>query len=225
MTYEHLDDVPSDYLVSLFKGAAGVIPGVGGLVAEIIGSTIPNQRIDRVADFVKELDKRLGELEYNLIKENELYRDLFEDAMQQASRTLSAERNRYLAQFVKNTLNLSLEHYAIQKKLLFTLQELTDLDIEFLVAVRDFGFFEACKPFKLATPTEEELSEPSRELLTVSLGMHVLTLERLDLVKLDRALEGGEYPDNNIDPNTGLPKITDCEVSKIGECLLNAIEI
>ncbi|MDH6025261.1 hypothetical protein [Vibrio splendidus] len=225
MTHEHLDDAPSDFLVSLAKGTVGIIPGVGGLVAEVIGSTIPNQRIDRISGFVKELDKRIDELEYKLIKDNQFYRDIFEDAIQQASRSLSSERNKYLAQFIKNTLNLPLEHYAIQKKLLFTLQELTDLDIEFLVAVRDFGFYEASKPFKLGTPTLEELNDPKRELLTVSLGMHVLTLERLDLVKLGRVPDDSEYLDSNIDANTGLAEITECRVSKIGEHLLKAIQI
>ena len=225
MSYESLKESPNDYLIALAKGSAGMIPVVGGLVSEVIGSTIPNQRIDRMADFLHEVGERISELEYKLIKDNKFYRDIFEDAMVQASRSLSNERNRYLAQFVKNTVDLPPENYSVQKKLLFTLQELTDFDIEFLVSVRDLGFYEARKTFQLPTPTLDELSNPNRQFLTVSLGMHILTLERLDLVKLKRAPDDKEYPDSNIDSDTGLVEITECEVSRIGSLLLDAIHI
>jgi hypothetical protein len=44
---------PTDYGVSAAKGLAGLIPGIGGIVAEIIGAVIPNQRVDRIARFLE----------------------------------------------------------------------------------------------------------------------------------------------------------------------------
>ncbi|MFT7052521.1 MAG: hypothetical protein ACJAU1_000065 [Psychromonas sp.] len=225
MSYDNLKVSEKDDLVSLLKGSAGIVPFAGGLLAEVISSVIPNQRIDRIADYLEELSKRLIEFEYQQIKENKLYRDLFEDTIIQASRSLSSERNQYLAQFVKNTLDLSQDHYAVQKKLLFILQELTDSDIQFLTEVRNHGFNKAAEPFTPKLLSHSELnSNPSRDFETVSLGMHILTLERLDLVKVKRAVEDEEYPDSNVDSYTGLVEITECETSKIGELLLNSIQ-
>ncbi|OED64320.1 hypothetical protein A165_11130 [Vibrio tasmaniensis ZS-17] len=225
MKYEDLKDSPNDYLLSLVKGGAGMIPVVGAIVSEMIGSTIPNQRLDRVAAFLTELGKRLDELEFNLIHENVYLRDLFEDAMLQASRALSEERNKYLAQFVKNTLYLPEDSHSVQKKLLYILQELTDKDIEFLVTLRDYGFYQARQPFNLPTPTQNELLNPNRDFMTTSLGLHIHSLERLDLVRLEYALEDEEFPESNIDAYTGLKEITECEITKIGTLLLSTIQV
>ena len=225
MKNEDLKESPNDYLISLVKGGAGMIPVVGALVSEMIGSTIPNQRLDRIANFLTELGKRLDELEFNLINENLYYRDLFEDAMVQASRSLSEERSKYLAQFVKNTLNLPEENHSVQKKLLYILQELTDKDIEFLVVLRDYGFYQASQPFNLPTQTKNELLDPNRDFMTSSLGLHIHSLERLDLVRLDYAPVDEEYPNSNIDAYTGLTEITDCNISGIGRLLLRAIQV
>jgi hypothetical protein len=171
MSYDNLKVSAKDELVSLLKGSAGIVPFAGGFLAEVISSVIPNQRIDRIADYLEELSKRLVEFEYRQIKENKLYRDLFEDTIIQASRSLSSERNQYLAQFVKNTLDISQDHYAVQKKLLFILQELTDCDIKFLVDVQNHGFYKASEPFTPKIRSHSELiSSPSRDFETVSLG-------------------------------------------------------
>ncbi|BBI51134.1 hypothetical protein HORIV_35550 [Vreelandella olivaria] len=50
-----LDDKLVDKLVSLGRGASGLIPMVGGPLAEIIGNVIPGQRADRIAKYLRAL--------------------------------------------------------------------------------------------------------------------------------------------------------------------------
>lgn len=42
-----------DYVTAGAKAFLSAIPFVGSLLAEITGSIIPKQRVDRIADFVK----------------------------------------------------------------------------------------------------------------------------------------------------------------------------
>jgi hypothetical protein len=44
-----------DYVASGAKAALGVVPFAGSLLAEVAGSIIPNQRVDRIADFAFKL--------------------------------------------------------------------------------------------------------------------------------------------------------------------------
>jgi hypothetical protein len=54
-----IDDNRIDHAVALTKGVLGAAPFVGGALVELIGSVVPNQRLDRITAFLKELDKRL----------------------------------------------------------------------------------------------------------------------------------------------------------------------
>lgn len=84
-----------DILTVLFKGAAGAIPIAGPLFSEIIGATVPNQRVDRIEELAKSLEKKLDKVSEEMlqqkIKEPETV-DLFEDALIQSTRALSQER-------------------------------------------------------------------------------------------------------------------------------------
>ena len=51
-------------LATIFgKGLVGAIPFVGPLAAEIVGSIIPNQRIDRIETFLKMLESKIHGLD------------------------------------------------------------------------------------------------------------------------------------------------------------------
>jgi hypothetical protein len=84
-----------DYATLVAKGAAGAIPYLGGMAAEIIGTLIPNQRIDRIVGFLEKLDVRVGRLESEPMKARLRQSgmiDLMEDSLYQAARALSNER-------------------------------------------------------------------------------------------------------------------------------------
>ena len=51
------ENTKKDYAVSIGKGILGAIPIVGPLMAETVGSIIPNQRIDRINDFLLKLEE------------------------------------------------------------------------------------------------------------------------------------------------------------------------
>jgi hypothetical protein len=53
-----------DILTTSFKGSAGMIPILGPYLAEIIGSLVPNQRIDRITTFLKLFYKKLKNKTY-----------------------------------------------------------------------------------------------------------------------------------------------------------------
>lgn len=51
-----------DYSVAAARGGLNLVPVVGPLFAEIIGTTIPNQRIDRISEFAIELERKIDDM-------------------------------------------------------------------------------------------------------------------------------------------------------------------
>jgi hypothetical protein len=64
MTENEINPNLKDYLISAAKAVASAIPipFIGTAVGEIIGTIIPNQRIDRIAIFIKPIKETLVEL-------------------------------------------------------------------------------------------------------------------------------------------------------------------
>jgi hypothetical protein len=69
------DDTPnslainrSDYVTSAARAALGVVPFAGSLLAEIAGTVIPGQRVDRIVHFAAELEKRIAGLERDSVR-------------------------------------------------------------------------------------------------------------------------------------------------------------
>ena len=93
-----MDDLKTnkaDYAVLIAKGTVGLIPHLGGMVAEIIGTLIPNQRVDRIIRFLEKLDVRVSHLESERVKSKLKHSqtiDLLEDGFLQAARAISDER-------------------------------------------------------------------------------------------------------------------------------------
>lgn len=135
----------SDYIAFLAKrlgnigallAGAGLVgpsvPLVASILGDLIAFRIPEQKVDRIARFLRIVAERLDKLETDLAKERmqtEEFADLLEDALPQASRALSEERREYLA----NVLSLSLtendlDHLA-KKKLLSLLGTVNDAEI------------------------------------------------------------------------------------------------
>ena len=122
-----------DIAVALTKGVVGAAPWVGPLVAELIDTIIPKQRIDRLESFVKKLDEKVRGIE----QQQQLKRkfttpesiELFEDACFQAVRALSEERKEYIASLMKNSLTDDQLQHIHYKQLLSILGELNDVEI------------------------------------------------------------------------------------------------
>ena len=99
-----------DLRVRLYKGIIGVFPVIGPLAAEVVDTLIPNQRLDRIEDFLQKLDEKINELELSSIESSfraPEFIDLFEDGMYQAARSLSDKKKEYIACILKNSLTIT----------------------------------------------------------------------------------------------------------------------
>lgn len=124
-----LDDKLVDKLVSLGKGASGLIPMVGGPLAEIIGNVIPGQRADRVAKYLRGLSIRIEHLETavqdSLLQDAEKV-DLIEEGGYQAARATSNERIQLIVKAVSRGLTLDDVDLVRRKRLLSLLGDLDE---------------------------------------------------------------------------------------------------
>jgi hypothetical protein len=133
-----LETSKKDVVVAISKGAISCLPVVGGLVAEVVDQIIPKQRIDRVVDYLGHLEEILLSFKNDLdrvkqhLNDNEGL-DLFEEGLSQASRSISGERRKRIANLMAKSLSQKELKYAESKKLLNLLRELTDPELIILV--------------------------------------------------------------------------------------------
>src|SRR5689334_8811508 len=107
-TSESLELNHSDYVASAAKSALGAVPFAGSLLAEIAGTLIPNQRIERIVRFAADLQKRIADLEQDRVRAHltdENFTDLVEEALRQAARSTSDERRQHIASVVATSLS------------------------------------------------------------------------------------------------------------------------
>ena len=135
---KNLETSRKDLMAALARGVASAVPFAGGLIAEVIDQVIPKQRIDRLVDYLKLLDDTLRRLNADLqMVKDRLYEneglDLFEEGLLQASRSISEERRRRLANLLAKSLSQEELKYAESKKLLNLLRELTDPEVLILL--------------------------------------------------------------------------------------------
>ncbi len=129
-----------DHIASLVKGSVGAVPLVGSLLAELLGTVIPNQRVDRLARFSDALDRRLRGLEAEHVRSklnSEEVAELVEEAARQAVRSTSDARRDQIASLVACGIRAE-EIDAIESRhLLRLLSELNDVEVIWLRAYFD----------------------------------------------------------------------------------------
>jgi hypothetical protein len=136
---QNLEQTRADWLAVSLKGAIGALPVVGSLLGEIVGVLIPQQRLDRLVDFVRRLDEKVEALSIDQRAlaervQSEEFIDLLEDAMLQAARALTSERRDHIAALLKNSLPDSDLSHTEEKRLLWLLNELNDPEIVILTS-------------------------------------------------------------------------------------------
>ena len=131
-----LDKRPADCFATALRAITGSVPIVGPLCSELAGVVVPNQRMERIAKFAEELDRRLRVLEaaHGITDRlgNEHFADLLEEGIRQAARSLSDDRRQYLAALVVNGLTTQDIEYSESRHLLRMLNELSDVEIVWL---------------------------------------------------------------------------------------------
>jgi hypothetical protein len=121
-----------DYLVSVLRSATGLVPVFGSFLAELVTVTIPNQRIDRIADYARALAKRLANFEKSFLDEQAKRSDfceLIEESFHQAARSTTQERREYIANLIASGLRKDQENYLQSRFLLRILGQLNDAEI------------------------------------------------------------------------------------------------
>jgi hypothetical protein len=218
-----------DYLASGAKAALSAIPFAGSLLAEVAGSIIPNQRVDRIADYAAKLEERITGLEEDrILKElhDEEFTDLIEESLRQASRAVSEDRREYLASLVASSLSTEAIKHAEAKHLMGILGELNDVEILWLryYLVPTIGGDEEFRELHkdvfepVSATTSSSPAELDNHALRQSYREHLV---RLGLVR--EHLRKGKDGLPEFDKMTGQPKVSYWQVSQLGRILLRSI--
>ncbi len=222
-----------DTLTGYVKGGIGAIPIAGPILAEMIGSLIPGQRMDRISDFLKVLDRKLGEMgeDINTLKSkmtDEGFLDLFSEASWQSTKATSNERKEYLASILINGLdddNLD----EIQKNIFLNIMnELNDIEVLILYSHTDEARYDDefnKKHEELLMSHTEELGLSS-ELIDQSILFDTYRdkLVRFNLLQRNfKKPRKGELPE--FDEETGMIKAIGHTITPLGRLLLRYIDL
>lgn len=222
----------SDLAAVIGKGVVGAIPFVGPLAAEVVGSIIPNQRIDRIEKLLVELETKISVKEQVKVKDklnSEESIDILEDGFIFASRALSQERLDYIASLLKNSLTEPEVKHIEYKRLLGILGQLNDIEI---LTLKSYVLHQ--------TPGEEqEFWKKHGDIIRVPPAVMGSTQDEIDkyvihqthknnLVALNllkprfKKPKKGEFPE--FDDKTGMIKASSHEVTSLGRLFLRAID-
>ncbi len=225
-----LDPNVTDRLVAVGKSAAGLVPWAGSVVGEIVGAVIPQQRIDRVVDFLRRVDRKTARLE-DEIREQRVRRDLdlVEAAVVHASRAPSEERRERIAALVANSLNSADVDLQREKHLLDLLAELNDTE---LLLLQWYGLGHGPEAHEFFDRHQDVLTVPPA---TLGSGPEVVDREKVhdsyrhQLVRLGlirprfQSPRRGELPE--FDEKTGMMKAGSNEITWLGRMVLAAADL
>ena len=223
---------PVDHVTSVVKGAIGAVPIAGPLLAEIAGTLIPNQRVDRLAKFAEQLGKRLSDIEDDKLRTNltdENFTDAVEESLRQAARSTSDERREYIANLLASGINLDNLNFIETKHLLRLLGEINDIEVIWLRAYygwhwgqRDSEFHE--RHAAILEPAVAYLGSSQDEVDRASMQeSYKLHLESLGLlrprIRFDNKTKLPEF-----DKNEGFKK-SGFEITPLGQLLVRYIDM
>lgn len=226
-----LQNKGADYTTTALKGVLGAVPIVGSALAEIVGSVIPNQRIDRLANFAAKLAEKVQEHEKEMIQKRLLEpegTDILEEALWQSARALSEERRSQIASLVKNGLTKDQIDLIEAKKLLLLLSQLNDLEVLILrghlaFLYQEEGFEENYG--EIVRPEIAWIGAPREQLdkaaISESLRQHLV---QLGLLKPNFPfVRHGETPE--FDSSSGTFRNSGYEITLLGRLLLRSIDL
>jgi hypothetical protein len=132
---DSLNQNSTDYVVSAAKAALGMVPFAGSLLTELAGTIIPKQRVDRLVDFTRKLENKVGELDQATIRaklSDENFTDLVEESARQAAQAVTEERRQYLASLLASGMSETRVSFVESKHLLRILSQINDIEIIWL---------------------------------------------------------------------------------------------
>jgi hypothetical protein len=130
-----LNQNPTDYVVACTKAVFGMVPFAGSLLAELAGTIIPKQRMDRLVSFTKELEHKVSHLDQDALRAkltDENFTDLLEESARQAAQSTTEERRRYIAELLASGVTETHISFVESKHLLRLLSQINDIEIIWL---------------------------------------------------------------------------------------------
>ena len=221
-----------DYVVTAVKASLGIVPFAGSLLAELAGTLIPNQRIDRLTKFATVLEEKFAKMEQAFIRSqlsNENFTDLLEEGLRQAARSLTDERREYIASLIANSLSSKDIEYLESKHLLRLLGEINDLEViwlRFYLNPTNSGDREYREKHKgVLSPIHAHLGSEQEEVDKATIQeSYKEHLVRLDLLapsyRIDRKTGFPEF-----DARSGRMKMQSYTLTRLGRLLLQCLEL
>lgn len=122
----------SELGVAAAKGLVGGIPFVGTFASELLGTVLPNLRLERLETLLNELSRQVGTQGEQLLQSrltDPEFVDLVEEGMRQAVRATGTERITQIAAVIKNSLNDEEFRYLQDKRILELLSQINDAEV------------------------------------------------------------------------------------------------
>jgi hypothetical protein len=134
---EKLEKNKQDFIASGLQATLGIVPFAGPFLQEVVENIIPNQRLDRLIEFTKILDKKLKESNIKLLNlqlRDENFISLVEDSLAEAAKATTTERKQYIANILKNGITSKHIDFLESKYLLKILSSVNDAEVIILLS-------------------------------------------------------------------------------------------
>jgi hypothetical protein len=220
-----------DRVAGIARAVLGAAPYVGPLLSEVVTELIPNQRIDRLAEFVGILNAKVEAVDRARLESqfrDPEFVDLLEDGFLHVARAISRERKEYIASLIANSLSSETLKHCQYKQLLSILRELSDPEVILLhfyskVGSDDHNELMARHAEIIQGPMLSMGSSPEAFDLLALHEMHKANLQRLGLIRphFRSPSRRGEPPE--FDSKTGMMSVSHTDITPLGRLLLRSI--
>lgn len=215
------------------KGSLGAIPVIGPIISEVVGALIPNQRIDRVEQMLKNIERKIilfenKDIIINKFRENDKIA-IFEEAITQATRTINNERINHLASIVKNSVVDIKYDYDRYQQVLKIINEISEVEVLILKYYSLPEYEDEWSEFRkkhedIINKKPVHMQSQEEELLdSAYYDYNRNHLSRLNLLDIKyKTLKKNELPE--FDQKTGTIKANGYKITRIGRELLRIID-
>lgn len=214
----------TDHAVSVTRAGLAFLPWAGPILAELIGNVIPNQRIERLEEFARQLRDRVEDL--RRIAEDPRRVDLFEDGCFLTVRAVEKKRIEHIVEVVSRGLTGSEKELTEARRMMRLLAEI-DVDQVILMESKIYGRLPAAlklHPDIVRKPVVNLGSGQDQRDLAALADAREQHLVRLGLLTPKfRKPKKGAMPE--FDAQTGLMKAQGTKLTRLGLLLLRYLDL
>ncbi|NCD09850.1 MAG: hypothetical protein EOL98_10560 [Negativicutes bacterium] len=174
-----------DKRVKLYRAILGVLP-CGSFITEYLIDRIQGQRAERLIAYIENLNIRLERLENLEFTKSYEYTVLVENSIIEATKPISNKRLEWISSIVAPAITPTVEEIIFRKKALQILTDISDKDVEYLIANMDPLLalkFHQTLPGKIFISMKDKEKLPSHDLFISVLNNNRLSLHREALIE------------------------------------------